>query len=768
MLELLRENQLNIMLVFSSMCGISAVFALVMGIKSQRQFSLLMEELGACLLLISDRLAYIYRGVPGTKAFWMVRISNFLVYFLSIFLLFFFNYYLKEMFFRNREGRPDLIRFRVVDILSVLGVVFLFIAQFTGLYYTFDANNTYTRAPGFIVCYIFPTLTMVIHLSIIVQYYKYLHKSMRLMLLFFTVLPLAASILQIFTYGISLSNMTLVGMVLLLLVIDLVDMSHTAARSRAAIAANEAKSSFLSSMSHEIRTPINAILGMNEMILRESRNESIVGYAENIQTAGRTLLGLVNDILDFSKIEAGKIEIIPVDYDLSSVINDLMIMAKSRAEAKGLELELKIDGNVPKMLHGDEIRIKQIITNLLTNGVKYTDKGKVIFSLGFERIGEENRVKLKVAVSDTGIGIREEDLPKLYQEFERIDEQRNRNIEGTGLGMAISLRMLRMMGSDLKVESVYGEGSTFSFELVQDVLSWEPLGDYRFAYHAFRRSHERYRAKFSAPDVRILVVDDNELNLEVFRGLVKQLQVRVDTANRGGEAVQMGRRKKYDLIFLDHMMPDMDGIQTLKEMRSNEDDLNSDTPTICLTANAISGAREQYLEAGFDDYLTKPIDPGALEDMMLKYLPEENVKRNDRPEEAKKPTVRQPIPFVDPLEPLRKCESIDLRLGIAHLGSEESYLPILEVFYNSAEEKAAELQLLYEIEDFRTYTSKMHSMKCSLRMLGAEMLSRKAQNLENAGMRGDVSYITEHQKDFMDDFYAMIAEIAPMFKKNPS
>ena len=765
MFDFLRQNQLSIMLVFSSMCGLSAVFALVMGIKSQRQFALLMEEILACLLLMADRYAYIYRGVPGTTAFWVVRISNYLVYLLPIMLLFFFNLYLKEMFLGEKEDRPELIRFRVVEIMTVLGITFLVISQFTGLYYTFDEANTYQRAPGFVVSYIFPTLTMLIHLTIIAQYYKSLQKNMRLMLLFFTAIPLAASILQIFAYGISLTNMALVGVVLLLLIIDLLDMSRTAEKSREAIAANEAKSSFLSNMSHEIRTPINAILGMNEMILRESRNESIVGYAENIQTAGRTLLGLVNDILDFSKIEAGKIEIIPVDYDLSSLINDLMIMARTRAEAKGLELELNIDGNVPKMLHGDEIRIKQIVTNLLTNAVKYTEKGKITFSLGFEKIEDQNRVRLRYSVKDTGIGIKPEDMPKLFEEFERIEEKRNRNVEGTGLGMAISASLLNMMGSKMEVQSVYGEGSEFFFELVQDVMSWDPLGDYRFAYHAFRRSHEKYRAKFSAPDARILVVDDNELNLEVFRGLVKQLQVRVDTATRGAEAVQMGRRKKYDLIFLDHMMPDMDGIETLKEMRSNEEDPNVDTPVICLTANAISGAKEQYMAAGFNDYLTKPIDPSALEDMMMKYLPEENVKRNEKPAEAKKPAPSKSIPFVDPLEPLRECPDLDLRLGVGHMGSESSYLPILEVFYNSADERAAELQHLYEIEDYRTYTSKIHSLKYSLRMLGAEKLSRMAQNLENSGMRGDTVYISEHQKEFLDDYHRLIAQIAPVFRK---
>ncbi len=766
MFDFLREYQLNIMLALSSMCALSAVLALAVKIKTQRQFALFMLEVGACVLLMADRYAYMYRGVVGTKGFWIVRVSNFTVYFMSLVLLFFYNMYLKEMFLDEKKGRTALTRFRVVDVLAAVGIVTLIISQFTGLYYTFDETNTYQRGAGFMICYIFPTLIMLIHLTIIAQYYRSLHKNMRLMLLFFTSACLTASIIQIIAYGISLTNMTLVGLILLMLIIDMMDISQQAARSRQAIAANEAKTSFLSNMSHEIRTPINAILGMNEMILRESRNESIVGYAENIQTAGRTLLGLVNDILDFSKIEAGKIEIVPVDYDLSSVINDLTIMAKSRAEAKGLALELDIDGNVPKMLNGDEIRIKQIITNMLTNAVKYTDSGKVTFCLGFEKLPEEeNRVLLKFAVKDTGIGIKPEDMPKIFAEFERVENQRNHYVEGTGLGMAITGKLLEMMGSKMQVESVYGEGSCFSFELKQNVMAWEPLGDYRFAYHAFRRKHERYRASFTASNAKILVVDDNELNLEVFKGLVKQLFVQVETATRGADAIQLASLKKYDLIFLDHMMPDMDGIETLRKMREKDAETNGNTPVICLTANAISGAREQYLEAGFNDYLTKPIDPAELEEMMIKYLPENLVKRADSPAEVKKAAPKQAIPFVDPLEPLRNCPDIDLGLGIGHLGSEASYLPILEVFYNSAGDRAAELQHLYEIEDFRTYTSKIHSLKCSIRILGAEKLSKMGQNLENAGLRGDTEFIVEHHQEFLDSFRHLIDQIAPVFKK---
>ena len=402
----------------------------------------------------------------------------------------------------------------------------------------------------------------------------------------------------------------------------LIDMSERA------LAASEAKSSFLSNMSHEIRTPINAVLGMNEMILRECEDSNILMYAENIRTSGNTLLGLINDILDFSKIEAGKMEIIVVDYDISSVINDLVNMIKTRAEDKGLTLVLDMDTKLPKLLHGDEVRIKQIITNILTNAVKYTEKGTVTFGIGFEKLPDDpDSIILDVYVKDTGIGIKKDDMRKLFSEFERIEEKRNRNVEGTGLGMNITKRLLEMMGSSLKAESIYELGSKFSFRLKQGVVKWEELGDYEAAYKASLGRHERYKETFTAPDAEVLVVDDTPMNITVFKNLLKKTKVKIDTAESGDDGLRMSYDKKYDIIFLDHMMPKKDGIQTLHELRSRPKDPNIKTPVVCLTANAISGAREQYLAEGFDDYLTKPIDPTRLEEMLVHYLPPDKVRQ---------------------------------------------------------------------------------------------------------------------------------------------
>ncbi|MCR4786972.1 MAG: response regulator [Lachnospiraceae bacterium] len=397
--------------------------------------------------------------------------------------------------------------------------------------------------------------------------------------------------------------------------------------SEKAQAASEAKSAFLSNMSHEIRTPINAVLGLNEMVLRESDDENIVNYARNIKSAGRTLLGLINDILDFSKIESGKMEIIKVDYDLAAMINDLVTLIKRRTELKGLNLVLDIDQNTPQKLHGDDMRIRQIITNLLTNAVKYTEKGNITLSISYTK-KDDKSIILHVSVRDTGIGIRKDDMKKLFSEYERIDEKKNRNIEGTGLGMSITRSLLSMMNSSLNVNSEYGIGSDFSFDLVQGVTGWEPIGDYEETFKRTMELKEEERKSFTAKDARILVIDDNSVNLLVFASLLKHTLMTIDRVQNGDEGLKHMLENKYDIIFLDHMMPEKNGIEILKEFRSHRDNINSDTPVICLTANALTGARQKYMEAGFNDYLTKPIDSVLLEEMVISYLPEEKVIRD--------------------------------------------------------------------------------------------------------------------------------------------
>ena len=422
-------------------------------------------------------------------------------------------------------------------------------------------------------------------------------------------------------WRVTLRRMSMDGEVvgLTILFADTTEMVEALERAESA---DKAKSAFLANMSHEIRTPINAMLGLNEMILRESGERETLGYATDIHAAGKTLLALVNEILDFSKVEQGQMEILPTHYELGSVLNDLENMTRGRAEEKGLSFHVEVDESTPGILFGDEIRIRQCVLNILTNAVKYTQKGSVTLTVGYEKIGED-RINLRFSVSDTGIGMRREDMDRLYTPFSRIEESRNRSIEGTGLGMTITRRLLELMGSQLEVQSVYGEGSTFAFSVEQPVVRWTPVGEYVGRLKTDSAQRPVYRESFRAPDARVLVVDDMPANLTVVKGLLKRTQVLVETALSGKEALAKASLQHYDVIFVDHMMPEMDGIETLRELKKLPQ--AEHTVFIALTANALSGSREIYLNAGFSDYLAKPVDGSKLEEILAEHLPSEKL-----------------------------------------------------------------------------------------------------------------------------------------------
>ena len=391
--------------------------------------------------------------------------------------------------------------------------------------------------------------------------------------------------------------------------------------------ANKSKTVFLSHMSHEIRTPINAVLGLDEMILRESSEPAIKEYAMDIRSSGKSLLGLINDVLDFSKIESGKRQLLPVEYDLSSAINDMVNIISPKAYDKGLSFQIEVEPTIPSKLYGDEICLKQITLNLLSNAVKYTDQGHVLMRITHKTI-DDKKLMLQVLVEDTGKGMKQEEMDKLFTPFERLDEKANRNVEGTGLGMSIVDKLLKMMHSKLEVESEYKKGSRFYFELVQEVRNPEPIGDYQKAYKVAKLRQATYKESFTAKDAKVLVIDDNQLNIKVVSGLLKKTLIQVESALSGPEGLAKAEKTKYDVIFIDHMMPGMDGMETLEKLHENKEGINCETPTIALTANAISGARQIYREAGFTEYLTKPIDSAKLEKMLRKLLPEEKVNSN--------------------------------------------------------------------------------------------------------------------------------------------
>ncbi|MCR4908889.1 MAG: response regulator [Lachnospiraceae bacterium] len=524
-------------------------------------------------------------------------------------------------------------------------------------------------------------------------------------------------------------------------------------------AANKAKTSFLSNMSHEIRTPINAILGMNEMILRESADQAIISCARDVENAGINLLGLINDILDLSKIEAGKLQILPADYEISSLIGYLMNMIRARSEARGLKLKLDMNASLPRVLNGDEIRIKQIITNILTNAVKYTEYGSVTLKVDFEKRGSSG-ILLKVAVSDTGIGIREEDIEKLFTAFDRIEEERNRVIEGTGLGLNITSRLLEMMGSSLKVESIYGEGSTFSFELLQGVSDWTEIGDSESAI-VKRGGEHGGKELFQAPDARILVVDDTPMNLSVITNLLRRTKIGIDTARSGSECLELFKKEDYDLIFLDHRMPDMDGVETLQRLREIPKKGSKSIPVICLTANAVSGAREEYIKAGFTDYVTKPVSSEHLEGTLLRYLPENKVVKTDGISVPEKEVFEDGDISALPAW-LKLIHALDLKAALDNCGSAEGLMEVLEIFFSSAAEKAEELGRYVERGSWQDFTIKVHALKSMARTIGARELSSAAAALEEAGDSGNIEYIRKHTPGFLRDYRELGEALRPI------
>ncbi|MCR5831672.1 MAG: DegV family EDD domain-containing protein [Lachnospiraceae bacterium] len=388
---------------------------------------------------------------------------------------------------------------------------------------------------------------------------------------------------------------------------------------------NKAQNRFFSSMSHEIRTPINTVLGMNEIILRqEDASEEIRKDARNIQGAGKMLLALINDILDVSKIEAGKMDIVPVNYSVSSLLSEIVNMIWLKAEEKGLKFNVDIDPDVPETLFGDEVRIKQILINLLNNAVKYTPEGSVSLHMECE-FPDSGEALLVIQISDTGMGIKPEALPHLFDTFQRVDEEKNRYIEGTGLGLSIVKQLVELMGGEISVNSVYSQGSTFMVTLKQGVSSDKIIGDLSITGNGGMSNTEKFEHSFHAPDARILIVDDNEMNLQVEKKLLAGTDMTIDLALSGQDALSLTLQNRYDVIFMDHLMPEMDGIDCYEKIRTQKGGMNVNAPIIVLTANAGGENIELYNNTGFDGYLVKPVSGSQLEEMLLMHLPSEKI-----------------------------------------------------------------------------------------------------------------------------------------------
>ncbi len=518
--------------------------------------------------------------------------------------------------------------------------------------------------------------------------------------------------------------------------------------------ANISKSSFIANISHEIRTPINAILGMDEMIMRETKEENIRAYSEDIANAAYTLYGIINDVLDMSKMESGNMDIVPVKYELSSVLQELMHYAQGRIDKKGLDFKIDVNPTLPNVYYGDDLRIKQVLINLLSNAIKYTHSGFIRINVDGEYRGE--LMDLKFTVTDSGIGIKQEDMYKLFVAFERIEESRNRNIAGAGLGLNITNNLLRMMGSKLNVSSVYAEGSSFYFTLSQRIVNKTPIGSLD---DVALKKRENYEIRIKAPEVRILVVDDNSLNRRVFMSLLKGTDIHVDEASSGAECLEKIRILKYDLIFLDHLMPEMDGVETIKRIKISSSHLNINTPFVMLTANVDSSYMEEYKRAGFDGYLSKPIFADRLEDILLKFIPAHklNIGTPDRADEQKSAEEwRSALPMI---------RGIDWNEAFKHLPTKEILEATLKEFHKSIATEAEALDenfaLIENEENLNLFRIKVHALKSSAAMIGAEVLSNGAKEIEEAAKQGNLNIIRE-KYPYMINYYRTYSEkLAP-------
>lgn len=533
-----------------------------------------------------------------------------------------------------------------------------------------------------------------------------------------------------------------------------------------AILVGEAKSKFLANMSHEIRTPINTVIGMNEMIIRENDNPAIAEYAGYIESSSKMLLGLINDILDFSKIESGQYELLEGSYHLDKLLLDELNLLEARAHKKDLDIILKADPKIPSDLWGDELRIKQVITNILTNAVKYTEHGSITIDASFNYI-DNDTISLKIAIKDTGVGIKPEHLNQLFESFTRIEEKKNRNIEGTGLGLNIAKMLVTLMDGTIDVESTYGEGSTFTVTIPQKVLSYEKIGDLntksillqnKVAANSSLDTKEpgstlasttsstlqrtASQAAFTAPDARILAVDDNEMNLAVIKGLLKRNQLQLDTASNGRTALEMAHDIQYDIILMDHMMPELDGIETLNLLRNDNTSASVNSPVIALTANAIAGSHDMYVKAGFNDYISKPVDAAQLEQMLMHFIPKNKLQTQGGTTDMANE---------------RPTDIIDKATGLHYCGdSEELYDIIIATYYEQGLSYINQVKEFYEAKDWHNYRIVVHALKSSSKNIGAVNFSEESLKQEMAAKEADETFITSTFDQYYDNLLSLM------------
>lgn len=517
--------------------------------------------------------------------------------------------------------------------------------------------------------------------------------------------------------------------------------------------ANAAKNMFLANMSHEIRTPINSILGLNEIIIRETNESTIKGYAQNIKIAGSNLLSLINDILDFSRIEQGSLTFIEKPYELSKVIAELYTVFDYRAKDKGLNLEFNIDESIPGHLTGDSVRVQQVFSNLLSNAIKYTDRGRVVFSLSWKDCG--STALLVARCEDTGRGMKAEEIPEIFDKFTRLDMNSNNSIEGTGLGLAITKEIIDTMKGEINIESVYGSGSIFTVSLPQKIHLNKPIGHFT---PTVIEEDDSLLDTLYIPDAKLLLVDDTELNVKVTKRLIEPTGAHIDTALSGLECISRAEQESYDIIFMDDRMPQMDGTETLQRLLGinaiSEAIKSGRTKVIMMTANVLSGAKDKYIQSGFTDYLPKPVSPETLYKTLKQYLPADYIK--DRPVQQKTSADNASLPIA---EQLKDIEGLDVEKGIKNCGGEDIYKSTIQDVTDYAESTIEEIEGYLKDKDIKNCTIKFHALKSTARLIGALTLSEHARLLEDAGDAKDMDYIKANAEPVLKEYKDLIGAI---------
>ena len=530
---------------------------------------------------------------------------------------------------------------------------------------------------------------------------------------------------------------------------------------RDAESANKAKTTFLANMSHEIRTPMNAIIGFAELALKQKVAKQVREYIQGIHLASRNLLAIINDILDITKIESGKMEVVPASYYTADLLDDVSLIISQQARKKGLAFFMKTDENIPTQLYGDKVRIRGALINILNNAVKYTNEGSVSFEIKILSRTDE-KVGISFIISDTGVGIKEEDMGNLFKSFERLNQQFHYGVEGSGLGLAIAKSYINLMGGDILVESVYGEGSVFTINLEQEVLDPKPL-QHRFTIER-EHAQEEPESQLLIRDTRVLLVDDNQINLMVAKGLLSSYGLMVDTDSSGAEAIELCRDIHYPIVFLDQMMPEMDGIEAMKEIRKLDDYYKKDGEAriIVLTANAIRGSRQMLMQEGFDEYLGKPMNLKQLERILTSYIPEEKLSHAEAAMEPEEET--EPLEINSGQEELaymkERLVEVDVEAGLKNCGGKTAdYLGILKINYTYGSRNLEELERLLGEKDYPNYTIKIHGMKSTTRGIGANEIADLALRQEEAGKAGDYGYIDTHFEAFRLSYEALLKKI---------